>query len=239
MVSHNFELERCLPKEETNRTHLSIEEYKKVTNYDKTKEILKDITLELPEVPSIEDFNRVVFKRNEKIQKEIIEPKDKLIEKLYSENKRLHGEIERQVNVIDEAEKYQKERDKILEDNENLHNKVYQMEHNYKVKSNSLDFRYNNRKEEIEKEFEKKAFNLEYEYKHKMHKLEKENTRLHKIIKTFEETVKKFIKWICNKFELPSEDEIVRNFEKETGNSLNAEKQFAKKERVKEFEKEL
>ena len=239
MVSHNFELERGLPKEETNRTHLSIEEYKKVTNYDKTKEIFKDITLELPEVPSIEDFNRVVFKRNEKIQKEIIEPKDKLIEKLYSENKRLHGEIERQVNVIDEAEKYQKERDKILEDNENLHNKVYQMEHNYKVKSNSLDFRYNNRKEEIEKEFEKKAFNLEYEYKHKMHKLEKENTRLHKIIKTFEETVKKFIKWICNKFELPSEDEIVRNFEKETGNSLNAEKQFAKKERVKEFEKEL
>lgn len=239
MVSHNFELERGLPKEETNRTHLSIEEFKKVTNYDKTKEILKDITLELPEVPSIEDFNRFVFKRNEKIQKEIIEPKDKLIEKLYSENKRLHGEIERQVNVIDEAEKYQKERDKILEDNENLHNKVYQMEHNYKVKSNSLDFRYNNRKEEIEKEFEKKAFNLEYEYKHKMHKLEKENTRLHKIIKTFEETVKKFIKWICNKFELPSEDEIVRNFEKETGNSLNAEKQFAKKERIKEFEKEL
>ena len=56
---------------------------------------------------------------------------------------------------------------------------------------------------------------------------------------TPEETVKKFIKWICNKFELPSEDEIVRNFEKETGNSLNAEKQFAKKERIKEFEKEL
>ena len=239
MVSHNFELKRGLPKEETNRTHLSIEEYKKITNYEKTKEILRDITLELPEVPSIEDFNRVVFKRNEKIQKEIIEPKDKLIEKLYFENKQLHGEIERQVNVIDEAEKYQKERDKILEDNENLHNKVYQMEHDYKVKNNSLDFRYNNRKEELEKEFEEKAFNLEYEYKHKIHKLEKENTRLHKIIKTFEETVKKFIKWICNKFELPSEDEIVRNFEKETGNSLNAEKQFAKKERIKEFEKEL
>lgn len=72
MVSHNFELKRGLPKEETNRTHLSIEEYKKITNYEKTKEILQDITLELPEVPSIEDFNRVVFKRNEKIQKEII-----------------------------------------------------------------------------------------------------------------------------------------------------------------------
>lgn len=85
MVSRNFELKRGLPKEETNRTHLSIEEYKKITNYEKTKEILQDITLELPEVPSIEDFNRVVFKRNEKIQTEIIEPKDKLIEKLYFE----------------------------------------------------------------------------------------------------------------------------------------------------------
>ena len=39
---------------------------------------------------------------------DIIEPKDKLIEKLYSENKQLHREIESQVNVIDEAERYQK-----------------------------------------------------------------------------------------------------------------------------------
>lgn len=182
---------------------------------------------------------RLFSKKNEKIQKEIIEPKDKLIEKLYSENKQLHGEIERQVNVINEAEKYQKERDKILEDNKNLNTKVYQMEHDYKVKSNSLDFKYEHKKEELEKEFKEKAFNLEYEYKHKVHKLEKENTRLNKIIKTFEETVKKFIKWICKKFELPSEDEIARDFKKETGNSLNAEKQFAKKEKFKDFEKEL
>ena len=51
--------------------------------------------------------------------------------------------------------------------------------------------------------------------------------------------MKKFIKWICKKFELPSEDEIARDFKKETGNSLNAEKQFAKKEKFKDFEKEL
>ena len=80
IILHNFELERGLPKEETNRTHLSIEEYKKITNYEKTKEILQDITLELPEVPSIEDFNRVVFKRNEKIQKEI----EKRFERVYN-----------------------------------------------------------------------------------------------------------------------------------------------------------
>ena len=239
MILHNFELERGLLKEETKRNHLSIEEFKKITNYDKTKEILQDISLELPEVPSIEDFNKVVFKRNEKIQKEIIEPKDKLIEKLYSENKQLHGEIERQVNVIDEAEKYQKEREKILEDNEKLHNKVYQMEHDYKVKSNSLDFRYNNRKEELEKEFEEKVFNLEYEYKYKINKLEKENNKLRKIIKTFEETVKEFRKWLCEECDLRSGGEIGRDFEKETGNSLKAEKQVTKQERFRDFEKEL
>ena len=66
-----------------------------------------------------------------------------------------------------------------------------------------------------EKYFEKKAFDLEYEYSYKIHKLEKGNNKLHKIIKAFEETVKKFIKWICKKFDLLSGDEIVRDFEKE------------------------
>ena len=34
-----------LPKEETNRKHLTIEQYKKITNYNKTKEILQDISV--------------------------------------------------------------------------------------------------------------------------------------------------------------------------------------------------
>lgn len=239
MVSHNFELERGLPKEETNRIHLSIEEYKKITNYEKTKEILQDITLELPEVPSIEDFNKVVFKRNEKIQKEIIEPKDKLIEKLYSENKQLHVEIERQVNVIDEAEKYQRERTKILEDNENLHNKVYQMEHDYKVKSNSLDFRYNNRKEELEKEYKEKSFYIEYKYNNKIRKLERENKNLHRIIDKFWDILEKFINWICKKFDITEEDNLIRDFQNETNTFINPEKQIKYEQREKELDLEI
>lgn len=239
MVSHNFELERGLLKEETNRTHLSIEEYKKITNYEKTKKILQDITLELPEVPSIEDFNKVVFKRNEKIQKEIIEPKDKLIEKLYSENKQLHGEIERQVNVIDEVEKYQKERDKILEDNENLHNKVYQMEHDYKLKSNSLDFIYNNRKEELEKEYKEKSFYIEYKYNNKIRKLEKENKHLHKIIDKFWDTLEKFINWICKKFDISEDDNLIRDFQNETNTFIDPEKQIKHEPKEEELDLEI
>ncbi len=57
MVSHNFELERGLPKEETNRQHLDLKKFKQITNFENTKETLKKIIkLELPEVPDIKDF---------------------------------------------------------------------------------------------------------------------------------------------------------------------------------------
>ena len=238
IILHNFELERGLPKEETNRTHLSIEEYKKITNYEKTKEILQDITLELPEVPSIEDFNKVVFKRNEKIQKEIIEPKDKLIEKLYSENKQLHREIERQVNVIDEAEKYQKERDKIIAENKELNSRVKKIENEYKEKSDTLDLKFDSRKRELEKEFEEKNYEMKYEYKSKIRNLEKENNKLHKIIDKFYETIEKFITWICKKFDIGAEDYLIRDFQKETNTFIDPVKQIKHEEREKEWDLE-
>jgi len=36
MVSHNFKLERGLPKEETNRQHLDLKEFKQITNFENT-----------------------------------------------------------------------------------------------------------------------------------------------------------------------------------------------------------
>ena len=53
----------------------------------------------------------------------IIKPKDDLIQNLYKDNIDLHKELSRQTKVIEE-EKYQKERDKIIIDNANLHNEV-------------------------------------------------------------------------------------------------------------------
>ena len=51
MVENGFDLQRGLPKEETNREHYSVEEFKKITNFKQTKEILKNMKLELPDVP--------------------------------------------------------------------------------------------------------------------------------------------------------------------------------------------
>ena len=207
-----FDLERGLFVEETNREHLTIQQYKNITNFENTKETLKNIKLELPEVPELKDIRKVMINREEKIINEIIKPKDDLINKLHQEKLELHNELSKQAKIIEEAEKYQKERDKIIEDNENLNNTVKILEKEYKKKNNTLDLRFNNRRDELEKEFEEKAYNLEYQYKNKVRKLEKENSKLHKIINKFYETIDKFIHWICIKFDIAEED-VVASFE--------------------------
>ena len=110
MVENGFNLQRGLPKEETGREHYSVEEYKKITNFKQTKEILNNMKLELPDIPDITDINinRLSKKRDEKILEEIIKPKDNVIQNLYQDNMNLHRQLSRQAQVIEEAEKYQK-----------------------------------------------------------------------------------------------------------------------------------
>lgn len=230
--SKGFDLERGMFVEDTGRKHYSVEEYKKITNYENTKKILKEMKLELPEVPDINDISKFSIKRDEKILEEIIKPKDDLIKELYKDNLSLHKELSKQSKVIDEAEKYQKERDKILADNEELHNTVKHLEHEYKKKSNHLDMDFNNRKRKLEEEFEGKAFNLEYEYKGKYRKLEKENNHLHKIIDKFYETVENFIDWVCNRFSIGESKQLIKDFERQTNTFIDPLEQIKYEEKL-------
>ena len=134
MVSNGFDLKRGLPKEQTIREHYTVKEYKNITNFEKTKETLKSIKLELPEVPDLKDIKKVMIGRDEKILNDIIKPKDKLIEELYQDNVALHKELSKQAKTIEEAEKYQTERDKIIADNKKLNNTVKILEKEYKKK---------------------------------------------------------------------------------------------------------
>lgn len=239
--SKGFDLERGMFVEDTGRKHYSVEEYKKITNYENTKKILNEMKLGLPDTPDITDIkvNRLSKKRDERILEEIIKPKDDLINELYKDNLSLHKELSKQSKVVDEAVKYQKERDKILADNEELHNTVKQLEREYKEKNNNLDMDFNNRKRELEEEFEEKAFNLEYEYKGKYRKLEKENNHLHKIIDKFYETVEKFIDWVCHRFGIGESKELVKKFEDETHTFIDPKQQLEHEEREKEWDLEL
>ena len=218
MIENGFELQRGLPKEETNRQHYSVEEYKKITNFKQTKEILKNIKLELPDVPNIDDINinRLSKKRDEKILEEIIKPKDDVIQNLYKDNLNLHRELSRQTKIIEEVEKYQKERDFIIADNKELHSQV----------------------DNIKAEYKEKEFDIEWKYKSKIKSLEKENSHLHKIVNKFYETVEKFIEWICQKFGIGESKELVRNFEKETNTLIDPEKQLKREEKEKEWDLE-
>ena len=110
------------------------------------------------------------------------------------------------------------------------------MKKEYKRKSNDLDFEFNNRKEKLEKEYKEKSFNIEYKYHNKIHKLEKENNHLHKIIDKFWNTLEKFINWICKKFDIAEEDNLIRDFQKETNIFIDPEKQIKKEEREKEWD---
>ena len=129
----------------------------------------------------------------------------------------LHKELSRQTKVIEEAEKYQKERNRIMSDSANLHNEV----------------------EQIKGEYKQKEFDIEWKYKSKIKGLEKENSRLNRIIDKFYETIEKFISWICKKFDMGAEDYLIRDFKKETNTFIDPVKQIKHEERENEREREL
>lgn len=79
---------------------------------------------------------------------------------------------------------------------------------------------------------------MEYEYKSKARKLEKENSKLYRIIDKFYEAIDKFIHWICEKFDMGTEDNLIRDFQKETNTFLDLEKQIKKEEREVEWDLE-
>ena len=215
ITSKSFDLQRGLPTEETKRKNETIQNYKQITNFENTKKVLESITLELPQTPNIKKFKRAIFNRNEKIENAIIKPKDKLIQELYQENRLLHKELSKQVNTVDFAENFKEDYIKMIEKNANL-----------RLLNSLLQEELENKEKELELKYESKAYNMEHEYKKEIHKLKKENKYLNKMIDKFKVTLKRFIKWLCHKFSYPSEDELVRNFEKETYTNFNFEKQL-------------
>lgn len=224
-----FKLKRGELVEITNREHYSVQEYKKITNFENTKELINSIKLELPETPDIKDFKKIMLNRDEKINSEIIKPKDDLIKQLYNENLLLHKELSKQTTIIDKAEKFEKEQENLLSSNMELKNKCRNLE---------LDF--SNKEKELKYKYEHETYKVDYQYQKIINKLEKENNYLKKVIEKFKVTVQKFISWVCHKFSAPSEDSLVRDFERETYINLDVEKQLdINKFEIKEKEDEL
>ena len=217
MVANNFELERRNPSE---KVHLSVEDYKNITNFEEIKTLLKDIQIELPEVPDISNFRWTIKNRDEKIQEQIIKPKDKAIQELQEQNALLNIALNKQIKTVDKAIKYQKEIKPILDENAELKEKCKTMEKDYNTK--------------LQEETRK----IENKYEEQISYLENENNFLKNIINTLQKTVHKFIEWVCIKFSITDEDSFVRNFEIENDIYLDPEKQIEHEEELEYEEME-
>ena len=211
ITANGFDLERGNSGE---RVHLSVEDYKKITNFENTKTVLKDIKLELPESYDIKNIGKLVRNRDEKIQELVVEPRDKMIKEQQEQISLLYLTLQSQVNTIEKASKYEIERKSIMCENRELKEKCENIEKDYSVKI----------KEEIKK--------VKNKYEDEIYQLEKENNFLRKVINTFQKTVDKFIHWICIKFSISSEEGFIRDFEFENDTFLNPERQI-------EYEEEL
>ena len=211
MVANNFELERGNPSE---RVHLSVEDYKKITNFEESKTLLQDVKLKFPDTPDISSFRKLMKNRDEKIQEQIIKPKDKTIKELQEQNALLTLTLNRQMQTVNKAVKYEKEINPILEENIELKEKYETLESSYNLK------------------LQEEKTKIQDKYENIIYNLEKENNFLRKVINTFQKTVEKFIHWICVKFSISEEDEVIRKFEFENNTYINPVKQIEHEEEL-------
>lgn len=211
MVANHFELERGNPSE---KVHLSVEDYKNITNFEKSKTLLQDVKMDLPETLDITSFKKIMINRDEKIQEQIIKPKDKAIQELKEQNFLLTMALNKQIKTVDKAIKYEKDIKPILDENAE-----------FKEKCEVLEITYNAKIQEETRKIENK-------YEEQISYLENENNFLKNIINTLQKTVHKFIEWVCIKFSITDEDSFIRKFECENDIYLAPEKQI-------EHEKEL
>ena len=223
-----FKLERGELVEVTNREHYSVQEYKRITNFENTKELLNSIKLELPETLDIKDFQKIMLNRDEKIKNKIIKPKDELIKKLYNENISLYKELSKQTTIIDKSEKFEKEKFKLETENRNLRFNLNMFQQEVEKTAKAIDVEYENKIKDLETKYKSKIDNLEYE-----------NSKLNKIIDKFKTNFKKFMKWICNKFSYPCEDDLIRDFNKETYSNIDFEQQLDVKQFEQDYEDEI
>lgn len=153
---------------------------------------LKNITLELPQTPELQDIKKLVLNRDKIIKEQIIKPKDKLIRQLYNKNVSLYKKLSKQIEMIDTAEDFVKEKANLQNKNKNL---IIDYQLLQKEKQES--------KEELKFEYENKIGHIEHKYKKRIKELEKENKSINKVIDKFKDNLKKFLKWLCHKFSYP------------------------------------
>ncbi len=226
VTEHKFVLERG---KSSGKEHISVEEYKEITNYKKTKEVIQNIDLELPQTPEIKDIKKLMINRDEKIENEIIKPKDHLIQKLYQDNLNMHKELSKQTKLVEKAETFEKERATLINKNTNLQEKCNKLEE--KIADIEFDLKF---------DYENEISKLNNKHQKEIKGLKKQIEKFEKAFENVKIIVTSFISWVKRKLSAQSEEEIIHEFEKDTYIDFDLEKQFKIKPfKEKDYEMEL
>ena len=212
MTSHHFTLARGMPSE---KEHHSIKEYKQITNYEKAKKVLNSISLELPQTPEVKDIKKIMINRDEKIQEQIIKPRDELIQKLHKENVTLQKELTKQTKLVDRAETFERERTSLYQSKEKLQEKCDKLEKELEDTKFNMKFDY-----------ETEINQLNYQHQKEVKKLKKKIEKFEKVFENIKVMVHTFVKWVCRKLSAPSEEEVIHRFEKESDMYFDIDKQI-------------
>ena len=109
-----------------------------------------------------------------------------------------------------------------------------------KAKCRKLELDFKQKEKALKNKYEDETYRIDYQYQKIINKLEKENNYLKKVIDRFKITVQKFIIWICHKFSALSEEDLIRDFEKETYMDFDVERQMdIKNSEIEKQEDEL
>ena len=143
------------------------------------------------------------------------------MKELQEQNTLLALTLNKQMQTVDKAVKYEKEIKPILEKNIELKEKCETLESSYNIK------------------LQEEKTKIQDKYENIIYNLEKENNFLRKVINTLQKTVEKFIHWICVKFSISEEDALIRNFELENDTYIDPIKQIEHEEELEYTEFEI
>ena len=220
MINHHFEVERGA---ESDRVHLSVKDYKEVTNFKETEKVLKDTLLELPETPDVKDFKKLMINRDEKIQNEIIKPRDELIQELHKDNVALHKELAKQSKIIDKAETFERERTSIYHNQDKLQEKCGKLEK--ELEDTKFDMKF---------DYENEIRQLNYQHQREIKKMKKQIESFEKMIEKIKHFVKSLVAWVCEKLSARSEEQVISQFEDEKNINVNIDALFREPKLEKE-----
>lgn len=117
ITSKGFKLERGVPSD---IKHVSVQDYKKITNFDKVKELAEKPT-QIVQVKEISEIKKMSIDRDTKIDNEIIQPLKKQVSKLVDENIELKTTVINTVKAVNIANRYELENKKLTKENIKLH----------------------------------------------------------------------------------------------------------------------